>query len=155
GPCTVTLTQPSQLTLTCSGVNPSKCNTVCDGTATANPSGGTAPYTYLWSNGQTGKTATGLCATPAGTSYSVTVTDANNCTAGPCSVTLTQPSQLTLTCSGNNPSPCNTVCNGTATANPSGGTAPYKYLWSNGQTTQTATGLCATPGGTSYLVTVT
>lgn len=49
-----------------------------DGTATAGtPNGGVAPYTYLWSNGQTTQTATGLT---SGT-YTVTITDANGCTA--------------------------------------------------------------------------
>ena len=48
-----------------------------DGTATASVSGGTAPYSYLWTpSGQTGATATGLA---AGT-YTVQVTDANGCT---------------------------------------------------------------------------
>ena len=48
-----------------------------DGTATASVSGGTAPYSYLWTpGGQTGATATGLA---AGT-YTVEVTDANGCT---------------------------------------------------------------------------
>lgn len=33
-------------------------------------------------------------------------------------------------------------CDGTATATPTGGIGPYSYMWSNGQTTQTITGLC-------------
>ncbi|MBI4931612.1 MAG: T9SS type A sorting domain-containing protein [Bacteroidetes bacterium] len=46
---------------------------------------------------------------------------------------------------------CNGVCNGVATVNPTGATLlPYTYLWTGGQTTQTATGLCAT----SYTVVV-
>ncbi|RYZ48618.1 MAG: T9SS type A sorting domain-containing protein, partial [Sphingobacteriales bacterium] len=48
-----------------------------DGTATTTAWGGTAPYTYAWSNGQTTATATGL----ATGYYSVNVTDANGCTA--------------------------------------------------------------------------
>lgn len=44
--------------------------------ATATGTGGTGPLTYLWSNGQTTATATGL---PTG-DYSVVVTDANGCT---------------------------------------------------------------------------
>jgi gliding motility-associated-like protein len=46
----------------------------CDGTATANPVGGTAPYTYLWNDPsfQTTQTAVDLCAG----NYTVTVTDA-------------------------------------------------------------------------------
>lgn len=45
----------------------------CTGTATVNPAGGTAPYTYIWNDSQSQltQTAIGLC---AGT-YSVTVTD--------------------------------------------------------------------------------
>ena len=42
------------------------------------------------------------------------------------------------------------ACNSSAAVNPTGGCAPYSYFWSNGQTTQTATGLCAG----SYTVTV-
>jgi gliding motility-associated-like protein len=52
------------------------CNSQCTGTATATPSGGSSPYTYSWTGGQTTQTATGLC---AGT-YTVTVTDANGST---------------------------------------------------------------------------
>jgi len=37
---------------------------------------------------------------------------------------------------------CFNDCNGTATVNPVTGTPLYSYLWSNGQTTQTATNLC-------------
>jgi hypothetical protein len=48
---------------------------------------------------------------------------------------------------------CDGVCDGEATVDPSGGDSPYEYAWDDpsGQTTQTATDLCA---GT-YTVTVT
>ena len=49
----------------------------CNGTATVNIANGQAPYTYLWSDGQTSQTASGLCEG----NYSVTVTDANGCTS--------------------------------------------------------------------------
>jgi len=49
----------------------------CDGSLTATPTGGTAPYIYLWSDGQTGMTAFNLCIG----SYTVWVTDANGCVA--------------------------------------------------------------------------
>ncbi len=59
-------------------VSASSTNAICaDGRATATTFGGTAPYTYLWSNGQTTQTATGLA---AGT-YTINVSDANNLTA--------------------------------------------------------------------------
>jgi hypothetical protein len=54
---------------------------------------------------------------------------------------------ITATISGNNVT-CYGQSNGTATVTPSGGTAPYSYNWSNGQTSQTATGLSA---GTHYV----
>jgi hypothetical protein len=48
----------------------------CDGTATAVGAGGTSPYAYQWSTGQTGGTIGNLC---VGT-YNCYVTDANGCT---------------------------------------------------------------------------
>lgn len=120
------------------------CNGVMNGTATANVTNGTAPLSYLWSNGGTGATISNLS---PGT-YTVTVTDGNGCTAsGSANVQLGAALGVTITAS-------NYVCigsTGTATANTTGGSGPYTYLWSNGQTTQTATGL---PAGT-HSVTVT
>lgn len=85
-----------------------------DGTATVTPTGGTAPYTYSWSNGQTTATATGL----APGSYSCTITDSYGCStvqtvtvgssnilnpdAGlPTTITLGQSTQLNGVAGGN------------------------------------------------------
>ncbi|SFD08613.1 T9SS type A sorting domain-containing protein, partial [Algibacter pectinivorans] len=62
------------------------CNGSSNGAATVNVTGGTTPYTYVWSNGATTATITGV---NAGT-YNVTVTDANGCTSDT-SVTITEP----------------------------------------------------------------
>ncbi len=118
------------------------CNGGNNGTATATATGGTGSYTYAWSNGGSTQTITGLT---AGT-YTCTVTSGSATTTG--SVTLTQPAILAANVTGVNPSSGN---NGTATANPTGGTAPYSYLWSNGGSTQTITGL----GAGTYTCTVT
>jgi hypothetical protein len=115
----------------------------CNGTATATASGGQSPYTYAWSNGGTTQTINGLCAG----NYTVTVTDANQC-PGVASVTLGPGVSITVTTNVTH-----TTCglsNGSATATPSGGSG-YTYLWSNGGTTQTITGLASG----SYTVTVT
>jgi archaellum component FlaF (FlaF/FlaG flagellin family) len=145
---TVTITQPSALTVGTSQVNV-LCNGASTGTATAIPSGGTPAYTYSWNTVpvQTTATATGLAAG----SYTVTVTDANGCTKQ-ATVTITQPSALTLETSQVNVL-CNGASTGTATAIPSGGTPTYTYSWNTVpvQTTATATGL----GAGSYTVTVT
>ncbi|MEN9907421.1 MAG: hypothetical protein RLZZ540_562, partial [Bacteroidota bacterium] len=69
------------------------CNGGTNGSASVSPSGGTPGYTYSWSpSGGTAATATGLAAG----SYTVTVTDANGCTATR-NYTVTQPSALSFT----------------------------------------------------------
>lgn len=113
------------------------CNAACDGTLVVNPTNGLAPYTYVWSNGGSINTLNNLC---AGT-YNVLITDANGCTVN-ASATLTDPAPLQdPLITATNPI-CTGDCNGTATANPIDGIAPYTYAWSNGQTTQTAIALC-------------
>ncbi len=93
------------------------------GTATANGTSGTSPYTYSWNNGQTNATATGLS---AGT-YTVTLTDAVACT-NTNTVTITQKSAIVIQIQQTNPS-CFGLCDGTATAIVTGGTSPYQYYW--------------------------
>ncbi len=112
-----------------------------DGSAIA--SGGIG---YLWSNGQTTASITGL----APNNYTVTVTDINGCTADT-NVTIGQISAPSATASSTNEN-CN-QSNGTTTVVASGGTGNYAYTWSTNpqQTSATATGL---PAGT-YTVTVT
>jgi hypothetical protein len=119
-----------------------------DGSAYATPSGGAAPYTYLWTpTSQTGQTATNL---PAGT-YTVSVTDSAGCNTLT-TVSITEPTSLTANSSTINNVSCFNGNNGSATVNPSGGVPSYAYLWTpSGQTGQTATNLFAG----SYTVTVT
>lgn len=116
-----------------------------NGAATAMGSGGNGPYSYQWSNGTTTAAANNLI---AGT-YIVTITDASNCTAS-ASVTITQPAPLLPNASATGETAFG-ANDGTATANPSGGTPAYNYSWSNGGTTQTIANL--TPG--AYTVSVT
>jgi gliding motility-associated-like protein len=142
----VTITQPTQLLSNASATNIT-CFNACNGTATANGAGGVGPYSYLWQPGNiNSQSITALC---PGT-YTVTVTDANNCTAQG-QVTITQPAQLQPNATSTNVT-CNTFCNGSATANPTGGIGPYSYLWMPGSfTTSSINGLCAG----SYTLTVT
>src|SRR6202008_5208115 len=88
---TFTITAPSALTATTSQVNP-LCN---GGTTTASvvASGGTGPYTYLWS--PSGGNAATSTAIGAG-SYTCTITDANGCVITK-TFTITAPSALTAT----------------------------------------------------------
>ena len=121
------------------------CNGGTDGSISANVAGGTAPFTYTWSDTTlTGASPSGLS---AGT-YGVTVSDANGCPSGSGSTTITEPGAIALTFSQVTAN-CNV--NGEASVAVTGGTAPYAYAWSNGQSTATATGLT----GGAYSVTVT
>ena len=116
------------------------------GSVTANGTGGTPGYRYLWTpGGQTNATATGL--TP--NTYTVAITDSRGCT-GTVRVSVTQPAVLTVTASFTHAS-CG-LPNGSAIASVGGGTNPYTYLWNpGGNTNATATGLRAG----SYTVSVT
>ncbi|PKP17955.1 MAG: hypothetical protein CVU05_14560, partial [Bacteroidetes bacterium HGW-Bacteroidetes-21] len=122
------------------------CNGAHNGTATATPTGGTSPYTYLWSNGQTTQTATGLYPI----TYYVTVTESLGCSATQSTIIATVPA-VSATIPTTTPVTCRGGSDGTATAQPVNGTGPYTYKWSNTQITQTATGLSAT----TYRVTIT
>ena len=141
-----TITEPLALAATIGSVVNVNCNGNNNGTATAVVTGGTAPYTYLWSNGMTTATANNLTAA----NFSVTVTDANGCKTT-ASVNITQPVDLVLTNSNTTNVSCYGQNDGSATVSVSGGLAPYTYLWSNGQTGATISNL--TKG--TYSVTVT
>jgi len=139
----VSITAPAILTSTISATNSNCIGAAASGTVTAG--GGTSAYTYLWSpSGGTSSTATGL----SSGNYTATITDANGCTKTE-TVTITQSPAITVTVTTNTATCLSS--NGDATAAPSGGTPGYSYTWSNGQTTQTATGLAA---GT-YTITIT
>ncbi len=139
-----TVTQPLVLQAT-SSTTPVSCFGGSNGTATANPSGGTAPYTYLWSNGLSTASINGLVAG----NYSCVITDANGCTTST-SINVIQPTQLlasttqtNILCFGNS--------TGSVTVTPSGGTPGYTYLWNNNAVNATISNL---PVGT-YSVVVT
>jgi hypothetical protein len=143
---TVTIDGPAApLSASIAGTNVS-CFGQATGGADLSVSGGTAPYTYLWSNGSVTEDLTGLT---AGT-YSVVVTDANGCTVN-ASVIITQPSAaLALSMSVTDVN-CNAGTDGSVDLTVSGGTAPYSYNWSNGSNGQDLSGV----GAGVYMVTVT
>ncbi|MUV04669.1 T9SS type A sorting domain-containing protein [Flavobacterium rakeshii] len=142
----ITITEPAVLAASGVATNVS-CNGGSNGTVDLTVTGGTAPYTYVWSNTAVTEDLTGLS---AGT-YDVTVTDALGCTAT-ASVTVTEPTVLTANISSQTNVGCNGGTTGAATVTAAGGTTNYTYSWApSGGTAATATGLAA---GT-YTVTVT
>jgi gliding motility-associated-like protein len=125
------------------------CSNGSDGSITLSASGGTAPYTYIWSTTPSQSTATATGLAPG--TYTATVTDANACTYVQ-SATVGAPPSLAATVVVTN-SACSNSTDGSAVISPSGGVPPYSYVWSTvpAQSTATATGLSAGV----YTVTIT
>jgi hypothetical protein len=125
-----------------------KVNVDCIGEATGSfnlvITGGTAPYTIIWSTGATGPVLTGLTAGD----YGVAIVDANGCTASS-TENIREPFDYRVDLTAEDASFGG--ADGVITANVVGGNDPYTFLWSDGQTTNPATGLA--PG--TYSVTVT
>lgn len=136
----VSVGQPAVLSLSTTS-SPATC--VSLGSATVSVSGGVTPYSYNWNTGET----TAMTTAPAGT-YSVIVTDANNCTASAVqTVGITTPVMVSgtpssVSCFGGNDGSITTSVVGTG---------PFTYLWSTGDTTANISGLSIG----NYSVTVT
>lgn len=141
-----TLTEPDAISTLVNTTSPT-CSGVADGQASVNAFGGTGAYTYGWSNTPPDSTsqASGLA---AGT-YTVTVTDANQCPAT-ASGLISDPTPIAVLTNAVNVR-CNGENSGSAGIVLSGGDAPYSYLWDNGATTDQIFGLVV---GT-YTVTAT
>ena len=122
-----TVNQPSEITVNCNSTDETMMGTN-DGTASCAISGGTPPYSYMWSNNATTDSISNL--SPG--NYTLTITDANECTTTSmvaiigieCALSYEIVS-LGVSCFG--------AADGTAFINIiSGATEPIQYLWSNG-----------------------
>ena len=135
----VTITQPTaalsatslQANVSCFGGN--------NGSIDLTVTGGTAPYIFSWNNTASSEDISGLTAGI----YSVTITDANGCTLNR-SVTISEPaSAISLSSSSVINVACYNQNTGETLLNPSGGTSPYTYLWSNSSTSQNLSNVSA------------
>ncbi len=136
----VTITEPGVLTPIAVQATQVSCPGGSNGIASVTQTGGTAPFSYQWDDAALSTTAT-VGNLPIGT-YNVIVTDLNNCVAN-ASVTITEPAPINIALQIDDAS-CFGTASGQITANVSGGTAPYTYLWTpGGQTGQTATNVTA------------
>ena len=142
----VTIGQPGLLTATVDSVSDILCSGSATGSIFITPSGGTAPYTFVWSNGATSEDITGV---GAGI-YNVTVQDSKGCVAS-AGVTLSQPLPLFLTVAAFNNLACSNDFSGAIDVTVNGGKPAYTFVWSNGSTFEDVFGLQAG----NYSVTVT
>ena len=124
----------------------SKAANCTNGTAAVSSiTGGTAPYTFLWSNGANTDSISSL---KAG-SYGVTVSDAQGCYSST-SVSVSQAYTISVTMSVKQPTCLQN--DGSVISFGAGGVSPYTYAYNNGTQGQTA---CCLTGGTSISVIAT
>ncbi|MFN8155126.1 MAG: hypothetical protein U0Y08_12615 [Bacteroidia bacterium] len=124
-----TINAPTALSVTGTVFNVS-CFGLNDGAIDINVSGGTSPYTYLWNDAEITEDRSTLVTG----NYTVTVTDANGCT-GTASFLVDQPSDFSYTTMVTNTS-CFGASDGAIDLTLAGGTPPYSFSWSNGDTTE-------------------
>ncbi|MEM6723256.1 MAG: T9SS type A sorting domain-containing protein, partial [Bacteroidota bacterium] len=140
---TITLTEPDvlEIDLNTLGVQEPLCNGEATGIIDITTIGGTAPYTYNWSNGATDEDLVGV---PAG-DYTGSITDANGCLYVSPTVTLNEPAvlEVDLMASVIEDPRCNGETTGVIDIATVGGTEPYTYMWSNGATDEDLIGVGA------------
>jgi uncharacterized repeat protein (TIGR01451 family)/gliding motility-associated-like protein len=127
---TVTISQPEAAL----GATVSETDVACygesTGTVNLQVTGGTAPYTFLWSNNAVTQN---LSEVPAG-HYTVLITDAKNCEVSAEADIKEPTAAITINSVVINNVTCIDDTNGSIMYNISGGTTPYTYLWNTGAT---------------------
>ncbi len=146
--CTLTLSDTvfsiGAPTIDTVGITNILCNGDSSGTITVTANGN-GPFAYQWlPSGGSSATASGLTAG----NYIVTVTDNAGCTQT-LSVALSEPTPILV--SINSADDTCSSSSGSISVSPSGGIAPYSYLWSNSQTMQAINNL----SGGAFSVTIT
>ena len=129
-PCPTMVLNPTSIT--CNGDN--------NGVISVVTSNGTPPFNYSWSNNASTASIQNL----AQGTYTLTLTDANNCVVID-STTLLDPPAL-MAGDTSLPVTCSDSCDGVILAMPSGGTFPYYYQWdaaANNSINAYIDGLCA------------
>ena len=114
------------------------CFGECDGSISVTLTGGTTPYSILWSSGGTNEDDSNLC---AGLD-TIAVADANLCLSFEI-YEVTEPEELFITGIDVVSVVCGSNCDGELTVHAEGGSGPYSYSWSNGAVDSSITGLCA------------
>jgi hypothetical protein len=127
----VGITQPEPFDLN-AVVVPVSCRGGANGNIDLTVEGATQPYRYQWSNGGTTQDIQSLT---AGT-YSVTVTDANNCVKTT-SIVVQEPPSLSVAVRTSIQPTCYDGANGSISLTATGGSGPYSYVWTDGGTIST------------------
>ncbi len=120
----VVLFPPNPVDMNILSISHVTCNGLCDGSVSITGTGGTSPYTYLWSNSSSDPDLFNLCGGP----YTVTITDSNSCSYTSSPIVINEPAALALTMTPTDAT-CQGCNDGSISVSISGGTAPYTYFW--------------------------
>ncbi len=131
---TLVLSSPDPLSLDSIHIQNINCFGDSTGSITTYYSGGTSPYTYLWSNGDSVSNINNL----SKGHYTLTLIDSNLCIKTD-SFQLFQSSELEVSGEITNTYPG--LSNGSISLNITGGTSPYEVNWSNGMMSDTISDL--------------
>ena len=137
----VSVTEPSAaLSIGTPSVTAVGCKGASTGAINLTISGGTTAYSYAWTGPSSYTASTEDISSLAAGTYSVTVTDANGCTATNASVSVTEPSAaLSLSNSAQTNVLCYGNSTGAVTVAAAGGTSPYEYKIGSGSYSSSAT----------------
>jgi len=141
-----TITEPAAPLAITGVVDDANCFGLNDGAIDISVTGGTTTYSYLWSSGETTEDITAVLAGQ----YTVTVTDFNGCVES-MTFNITQPAAPLVVTTFTEDVLCNGGNDGEIESEVTGGTLPYTYSWSSGETTENIYGVTAGP----YTLTVT
>ncbi|WP_170062845.1 PKD domain-containing protein [Polaribacter butkevichii] len=148
---TFTIIDPPAIAISSTVIDDTDCNLIGMGSIDLDVAGGVAPYTFLWSNGETTEDVTNLSAGD----YSVEITDTNGCSTTeyfnifrqtPLSINFEE--TVTPDCD------LKTVSQ-TTTAKVTGGFLPYTYTWSDGSVSALENSIMTTDQNGSYTLTIT
>ena len=139
------ISEYSKISSTILELNNIMCYGECKALLQTVVNGGTPPYSYLWDHKKGYDTLQNVCAGQ----HMLTVVDKNNCLLDT-NFTIESPSELKVNILTTNV-PCSLICDASAMAKVSGGTASYNYLWSNGKNGISINELCMG----SYILSVT
>jgi gliding motility-associated-like protein len=154
-PCTIfrtfTILEPQALVLSANTTNAFDCNNANTGAINLLVSGGSAPFTYAWSNGATTEDLSNI---PAG-NYLVTITDVNGCTQQ-AQYSINRPPPIVTGVVTKTDFDCKTkYVKQTFVANVSGGVPPYQLVWSSGTVSGANNEIMNTPQNGTVILTAT
>ncbi|NBP30453.1 MAG: adhesin, partial [Flavobacteriia bacterium] len=132
-----TLSEPTAIQLSTS-VTDVSCFGNATGSIDLNVIGGVGPYTYSWDNGSSNQDISNLIAG----SYTVTVTDNNNCSSQTTAIVNQPAAGLSVSNTTTNVL-CNGAASGSIDITLTGGTGPFTFLWNDNSTQEDISNLVA------------